>query len=493
MPGEFIARQGLISRGNVVVTGSLTTSGSLTTTGTITATTLVVQTITSSISSVTGSTNFGSLVSNTHTFTGSLNVTGALAVTTNGVEFQVNPTGVNLGNALTDSHIISGSLRVNPNGLFVSGSGLVGIGTTSPSYTLDVTGTGRFTSNLTTNGLYLISGNAIRTYRGANDYYWQINSDSNNFLNFGTYFANGTAYGTNPKLLLHDNGNIGIGTSNPDNLLEVYGTGTNTTRIRVRGTTNFALFQAQNDSSSAFYLGVDSSTASGFNVGNYSRIIWSGGAYPLVFATNDVERMRFTSDGYFKASNTGTYHGATGLYHEFRNSGNVPSLRLTNSKSSGGEEMLRQEYTNFAPNASNSWFIYSNDTSAARFYVSSDGGIGNFQANNVNLSDERTKKEISPLESYWDKFKAIEIVKFKYKDQTHDDFNIGVIAQQVEQIAPEFVDIDGFGKDNTPEDGVPLKTIYTEDLHHATIKVLQEAMAKIETLETEIEELKARI
>jgi hypothetical protein len=85
MPGEFIARQGLISRGNVIVTGSLTTSGSLTTTGTITATTLVVETITSSISSITGSTNFGSLVTDTHKFTGSLNVTGALYVATGSV------------------------------------------------------------------------------------------------------------------------------------------------------------------------------------------------------------------------------------------------------------------------------------------------------------------------------------------------------------------------------------------------------------------------
>ena len=94
------------------------------------------------------------------------------------------------------------------------------------------------------------------------------------------------------------------------------------------------------------------------------------------------------------------------------------------------------------------------------------------------------------MESYWDKFKAIEIVKFKYKDQTHDDFNIGVIAQQVESIAPEFVDVDGFGK--TPEDGIPLKSIYTADLHHATIKVLQEAMAKIEELTARIESLESK-
>lgn len=114
----------------------------------------------------------------------------------------------------------------------------------------------------------------------------------------------------------------------------------------------------------------------------------------------------------------------------------------------------------------------------------SNGGLRNYQANNVNLSDERTKKDIIPLESYWDKFKAIEMVKFKYKDQTHNDFNIGVIAQQLEEIAPEFVDIDGWGE--TPEDGIPLKSVYTADLHHATIKVLQEAMAKIEELEAKV-------
>jgi len=122
----------------ISLSGSLNLSGSLTTTGTITATTLVVQTITSSISSITGSTNFGSVIGNTHNFTGSLNVTGSLAVVTTGTEFQVTNTGVNIGNALTDSHVISGSLRINPSTLIVSSSGNVGIGT-SPNSTAGIT------------------------------------------------------------------------------------------------------------------------------------------------------------------------------------------------------------------------------------------------------------------------------------------------------------------------------------------------------------------
>ena len=60
---------------------SVSSSKDITTTGKITATTLVVQTITSSISSITGSTNFGSLASNTHQFTGSMLVTGSVTAT----------------------------------------------------------------------------------------------------------------------------------------------------------------------------------------------------------------------------------------------------------------------------------------------------------------------------------------------------------------------------------------------------------------------------
>ena len=60
------------------MSGSLDISGSLTVGGTITAQTLVVQTITSSVDFVTGSTRFGSQLSNTHQFTGSVSITGSL-------------------------------------------------------------------------------------------------------------------------------------------------------------------------------------------------------------------------------------------------------------------------------------------------------------------------------------------------------------------------------------------------------------------------------
>jgi hypothetical protein len=133
--------------------------------------------------------------------------------------------------------------------------------------------------------------------------------------------------------------------------------------------------------------------------------------------------------------------------------------------------------------------FYSNQTTTKNVvaYIRCDGGLANYSANNLNLSDERTKNSIVPIESYWDKFKAIQIVKFKYNGQVHDDYNIGVIAQQVELVAPEFVSNEGWGIDeNNKQD---LKSIYESDLHHATIKVLQEAMIKIELLEQKVKQL----
>jgi len=84
--GKTTANTRLDVNGNTLISGSINATGpitgsSFTTTGTITAQTLIVQTISSSLEFVTGSTKFGSLAANTHQFTGSLFVTGALSGT----------------------------------------------------------------------------------------------------------------------------------------------------------------------------------------------------------------------------------------------------------------------------------------------------------------------------------------------------------------------------------------------------------------------------
>jgi hypothetical protein len=93
------------STGSNQFNGNQSISGSITSNGTITAQTLVVQTVTSSIEFVTGSTRNGSLLTNTHEFTGSVSITGSAAAL----------------------------LSVNNDVLYVSSSGNIGIGVTSIS------------------------------------------------------------------------------------------------------------------------------------------------------------------------------------------------------------------------------------------------------------------------------------------------------------------------------------------------------------------------
>jgi hypothetical protein len=148
---------------------------------TLTAQTLVVQTITSSVDFVTGSTQFGTLLSNTHVF--------------------------------------SGSVSMNPGGLFVSSSGLVGIGTTNPSFPLEVSSTSttllaRFTSNQTNAAIRIVNSSAGlgRTYSiGSGD----TGSVAGN--NFYIYDETGGA----ARFVISGSGNVGIGTTNPSGKLEI--------------------------------------------------------------------------------------------------------------------------------------------------------------------------------------------------------------------------------------------------------------------------------
>jgi len=155
-----------------------------------------------------------------------------------------------------------------------------------------------------------------------------------------------------------------------------------------------------------------------------------------------------------------------------------------------GSSVLLVEYSAAAPNTTTDYFGLFRDTAGQKIQLRSNGGIGNFSANDVNLSDERLKKDIIAADSYLDKMCAIEVVKFKYKDQTHNDYNLGVIAQQVEAVAPEFVDVDGFDSSSTEE--IPLKAIYQTDLSYGILKAVQELAEENKSLRKRLAALESK-
>ena len=111
--------------------------------------------------------------------------------------------------------------------------------------------------------------------------------------------------------------------------------------------------------------------------------------------------------------------------------------------------------------------------------VRSNGGIANYSANDVNLSDRREKTNLAPAKSYLDTICAIPVQTFNYIDQSEDDpgLTLGVVAQDVQAVAPELVMESNWGTEDNPKMRL---CIYQTDLQYALMKALQELKAEFD-------------
>jgi hypothetical protein len=127
-----------------------------------------------------------------------------------------------------------------------------------------------------------------------------------------------------------------------------------------------------------------------------------------------------------KASLTGTYDNATSSYHELRTNTSGDWIAYFTQTTATNPNGVVIKYSGAAPNNTGSTFLYCEDTVGVKASIRSNGGIANFSANDVNLSDINSKKDISPAVGTWDCIKEWEIVNYRYKDQPDDaDLNLG--------------------------------------------------------------------
>jgi hypothetical protein len=200
----------------------------------------------------------------------------------------------------------------------------------------------------------------------------------------------------------------------------------------------------------------------------------------LVFSTTSdgaaspTERMRISSAGEVKIN-------------EFTSSGVGLSVREVNT----GSVVINADSTRAQNTTWYSFYGTSSSATVLQSYIRGDGAYGSRTSVYGGTSDIKLKENIEPAGSQWSDIKCLQIKKFNFIGDGLRQ--IGVIAQEVEEVSPGLVD-ENIDRDSEGNDlGTVTKSVKYSILYMKAVKALQEAMERIETLEASNTGLLARV
>ena len=328
------------------------------------------------------------------------------------------------------------------------------------------------------------------------------------------------------------------------------GASLSTERMRIDSSGNLTFSQSASSSpypEQKLKWSNDSTTANGFYISqgtDRNGKIWHEQGLDIQFATNNTERMRIDSAGrlmlgtvasgfansahnftiadpsggncgmtiragssssvssiYFADGTSGSanYEGFIDYQHS------VNALRLGTG---GGQERMRIDSVGHCTHYRNTTttgvgLLQCNSdiggSNRAQWYVLSNGSVENRTgAYGTIASDERVKKDIVDATSQWEDIKNIKMRKFRYKTDGNDSqLQLGVIAQELEVVCPNLVTRKPATAEMSDEsggliaEGEDILSWKQSIVHLKALKALQEAMERIEQLETKVAALEA--
>ena len=225
--------------------------------------------------------------------------------------------------------------------------------------------------------------------------------------------------------------------------------------------------------------------------------------------TTDL-KIRMLNDGrmgvgvYPEASGDARGLPVSGRLHATEDFAGYQCVYATTTAGSGNIYGMHVQHHGQDPDNNTSRFYSGGAAAGNRYIVYSDGDVVNHDNSYGSISDERIKQDIVDCNEQWDDIKALKIRNYKKKEdvEKYGDnawVQLGVIAQELEEAGMDkCVKQESFYDDTDSEvtqgkanagDIKEYKSVKYSILYMKAIKALQEAMAKIETLETKVKAL----
>ncbi len=199
--------------------------------------------------------------------------------------------------------------------------------------------------------------------------------------------------------------------------------------------------------------------------------------------TLETTTQGVTIQGRFKAENASETHEINTSVDSWHT-----QFIQSNSSSPYGIEI---KYTGISRDNNVSEFINCVDTSSVRFKVTSDGDVWNHD-DSYGGSDQTLKENIVDATSKLEDIKKLKVRNFNWKSEYFPERSkkkmIGFIAQEVEEVFPSMVAEYNLTGD---KDNPVMKKAIKKSWAPILVKALQEATAKIETLEAKVAALEA--
>jgi hypothetical protein len=200
------------------------------------------------------------------------------------------------------------------------------------------------------------------------------------------------------------------------------------------------------------------------------------------FFISNNEAMRIDSAGnVLIGTTTGTRHRIN------KNSASDGVLSVSNTSTTVGSQTLTLGLTTNGD--STGFFLRCADFGAVRLQIKGNGNVENVNNSYGAISDAKLKENVSDATPKLEKLKQVRVVNYNIIGD--DQKQIGVIAQELEQIFPKMVEETPDRDEENNDLGTTTKSVKYSVFVPMLIKAIQEQQAIIEALEARITALEA--